>query len=156
MPLNSEVLFPAQPHDLASSSKALGIPFVIAGVAEKNLQYQSVIKENNISNVKHLWGTLESMVAGESCLLHPGAKCCVHQDVKLGVTGSPCNPYSTQRSKRFHDGGVVTHEMNDTTFKDVISYYQKFEPHTCVTEQVMGFQMATSTTDPQSPLDKSL
>ena len=31
--------------------------------------------------------------------------------VDVGVTGSPCNPFSTQRTKRFQNGDVASHRF---------------------------------------------
>ena len=136
--------------------EALGIPFVLLGAAEKKPQYQSVIQTNNL-NLKHLWGTLEHMVCQRPCILHPQENSCsVGRDTSLGVTGSPCNPYSTQRCKRFQDGDVAAHTMHNTTIRDVVSYYQVFQPHAGITEQVKGFGMATSSQDSESPLQKLL
>ena len=73
--------------------------------------------------------------------------------VSLGVTGSPCNPFSTFRTKRFADGSVSAHAMTDTTMASVIQFYQKFEPRAGITEQVKGFGMRTSSEDKTSPLN---
>jgi site-specific DNA-cytosine methylase len=77
-------------------------------------------------------------------------------DIHLAVTGSPCNPYSTMRTKRFHDGGVASHSMDGTTMTCVIEFYQQFEPKTGVTEQVAGFDKRTSTSDPITPYQRLL
>ena len=76
--------------------------------------------------------------------------------VSLGVTGSPCNPFSTFRTKRFADGSVSAHSMTDTTMASVIRFYQKFEPRAGITEQVKGFGMRTSSEDKTTPLNLSL
>ena len=76
--------------------------------------------------------------------------------VSLGVTGSPCNPFSTFRTKRFADGSVSAHSMTDTTMASVIRFYQKFEPRAGNTEQVKGFGMRTSSEDKTTPLNLSL
>lgn len=142
-----------------SLTQALGIPFSIVGAAEKNLQYQEVIKANNPASLKHLWGTLESMLEGGPCSLHPGGtqcSCTVPKGVSLGVTGSPCNPYSTARAKRFTEGDVASHSMHNTTMADVVSFYSKFEPHAGITEQVKGFAMVTGGSDTETPQQKQL
>ena len=94
------------------------------------------------------------------CTLHPAGLCSrsltESDDIALGVTGSPCNPYSTQRNKRFSDGSIAGHSMTDTTMESVVSFYQLYEPHCSITEQVAGFGMRTSHSDATTPLDKRL
>ena len=46
--------------------------------------------------------------------------------------------------------------MSNTTFQAVIDFYLRFEPKTGVTEQVKGFGMRTSASEPESPLNKHL
>ena len=90
-----------------------------------------------------MYESLESMLQGYSAR-QAGA-------VNLAVTGSPCNPYSIMRCKRFADGSVASHSMHGTTMQLVIDFYKKYEPHVGITEQVAGFGKRTSTADPTSP-----
>ena len=76
--------------------------------------------------------------------------------ISLGVTGSPCNPFSTIRTKRFHDGSVVDHSMTLTTMDSVVQFYKKFEPRCGITEQVKGFGMRLSSSVSTTPLDMFL
>ena len=145
---------------LLCKAKALGIPFVIAGLAEKNPQYQQVISENQKGHLHHMWGTLGAMLKEQQPCLLRGPKCSncsctIPVDIHLAVTGSPCNPFSSYRTKRFHDG-ASSHSMYSTTAEDVISFYRQFEPHVGITEQVKGFDMATSKEDPETPMQKPL
>ena len=149
--------------DTLFESEALGIPFNIIGAAEKNLQYQEVIRANNPASLKHLWGTVESMLETEGgrCCLHSGetetlGPCIVPKGASLGVTGSPCNPYSTQRAKRFAEGDVASHCMHNTTMEHVVSFYSRFEPNAGITEQVKGFNMVTGGADTETPMAKCL
>ena len=126
-----------------------------------NTSYQSVIMANNPGQVKHMYNSLEDMLDDKPCSLHEshGCKtCCTCSDADsspcLGVTGSPCNPYSIRRAKRFQDGSISEHSMNDTTQGSVIKFYQKFEPRTGISEQVMGFGMRTSSSVSQTPCEQ--
>ena len=76
--------------------------------------------------------------------------------VSLGVTGSPCNPFSTARPKRFADGSVASHSMTRTTMASVLEFYQRFEPRAGITEQVKGFGMRTSSNTSETPLQQFL
>ena len=104
--------------------------------------------------------------APASCVWHEGSSCsCVGslsqavangQGVSLGVTGSPCNPFSTARTKRFADGSVAGHSMTQTTMGSVLDFYQRFEPRAGITEQVKGFGMRVSSTNSETPLEQFL
>ena len=144
-------------------AKALRIPFECLGAAEKNPAYREVIMNNNNHDViHHLFESLEDMLDGFSkCSIssHAGLSCAKDlrfKDIDLGVTGSPCNPYSTKRAKRFEDGNVAHHSMNDTTQSSVLRFYQIFEPKVGVTEQVQGFGMPVSTSTSTTPLQLQL
>lgn len=116
--------------------------------------------ENNVGNVNHLYHTLEDMLVDSPCGLHESSQgcqcCCDGASPTLGVTGSPCNPYSTRRAKRFCDDSISAHSMTSITMDSVIKFYTKYEPHTGITEQVTGFGMRTSRSVETSPLDSSL
>lgn len=97
----------------------------------------------------------------QACVLHGSdgpcgnTSCQLPDEVNLGVTGSPCNPFSTLRTKRFVDGAAC-HSMHNTTAQGVIRFYTLFEPHVGITEQVKGFDMASNPHDTQTPLEKLL
>lgn len=142
-------------------TEALGIPFHCWGAAESNEKYRDMIMGNN--NVDHMYCSIEDMLHSVACSKHATAtaraqcQCCPEgASPRLGVTGSPCNPYSVRRAKRFVDGSISEHSMNKTTMESVIQFYQTFEPHTGVTEQVAGFLKRTSDVDPESPCEKCL
>ena len=130
---------------------------MLAGVAEKNPHYQQVIKGNNPGHLEHMWGELGAMLTDKPCTLHAGScsACHVPSEINLGVTGSPCNPFSQYRTKRFSDGAVC-HSMYKTTSEDVVGFYTKYEPHCGITEQVKGFGMPTSQSDQETPMKKPL
>ena len=126
-----------------------------------NKAYQEVILGNNRRHVKHMWGELDTMLdRRQACVLHGSAQLCgnppcpLPDEVHLAVTGSPCNPFSTLRTKRFVDGAAC-HSMYNTTSQSVIQFYTLFEPHVGITEQVKGFDMASSPHDTETPLQKS-
>ena len=133
------------------------------GASEINATYRDVILENHGVSIQHLHRSLEDLLVDKSCSLHDGASSCKVDgstkyggDINLGITGSPCNPYSTKRCKRFSNGNVASHSMSNITMESVITFYRRFEPKTGITEQVKGFAMRTSVEDPESPCDKFL
>ena len=73
----------------------------------------------------------------------------------LAVFGSPCNPFSRQRVKRFQDG-AQKHKMFETTFLDLRQWLEEFNPPTAVMEQVLGFDMRIQSDDARTPLSMFL
>ena len=125
----------------------------------KNPQYRDVIEMNNTGKVLHMFETLEGMLDGGPCLLHQSsnANCHPKREIHLGISGSPCQPYSQKRgSKRWACGGVASHPKHSTSMDSVLAWYTKYEPHASVTEQVMGFKMKTSHEISESPLEQPL
>lgn len=61
--------------------------------------------------------------------------------VDLLFSGSPCDPFSCQRAKRFEDGNVKQHHQFEVTMKQAVDLYGRFEPAKGIFEQVMGFAM---------------
>ena len=115
-------------------------------------------------------GSLEEMLGGSpaNCVWHGGVatnSCsCIGSvgetarmhGISLGITGSPCNPFSTARTKRFADGSVVEHSMTQTTMASVVGFYKQFEPRAGITEQVKGFGMKVSSAVSETPLNQFL
>ena len=126
--------------------QALNIDFECLAAAEIDENYRDVISLNHPSRVKHIYTSIEEMLEDK------GFKVC--GGPSLGVTGSPCNPFSTKRNKRFADGSIVDHRMSTTTFDCVTNWYSKFEPRTGITEQVRGFVMRISSSTPETPCDR--
>ena len=72
----------------------------------------------------------------------------------LLVTGTPCDPFSVQRAKRFADGQVKHHEDYSLTMESAVNMYLKYEPHVGVVEQVKGFIMPLASGDNATPYDR--
>lgn len=125
----------------------------------------------------HIHYSVEDLLLAAPCSLHDkneknkndversigsSCGCPVFQDathaggVNLLVTGSPCNPFSTRRAKRFADGNVASHCLSEVTFESVVQSYVMLEPKTGVTEQVKGFDQRISSSNPETPLDQRL
>ena len=108
-----------------------------------NESYRNIMVANN-SDIQHLYQTLEDMLESKPCTLHPLNHMCQScpdgSSPSLLVTGSPCNPYSTRRAKRFAEDSISEHSMTTTTMESVVSTYRKYEPHTGIMEQVTVFE----------------
>lgn len=107
----------------------------------------------------------DMLAANQRCTLHSGDLTCQcsyvgngpgAEEISMLVTGSPCNPFSTKRNKRFHDGSVVAHPMSRTTMRSVVLTYTKYEPRVGITEQVRGFGMRYSAHEEATPLSEFL
>ncbi len=116
--------------------------------------------KNHRLDLRHAYACLEDQLADNGCLLHPGCNgsSCNSVDsdsnIHFGIAGAPCDPYSTQRSKRYHDGSVANHPDFHVLNDSMISFWKKYEPKTGIVEQVVGFSKATSVNDPVTPLQR--
>ena len=126
--------------------QALKIDFRICHASEQNLAYRKLVLLNNDGLLlpQDFHSTIEEQVRVRKPDL----------DVDLLVTGSPCNPFSTQRSKRFKPGDVAKHAASGVTFDSVVAMYQSHEPKVGVTEQVEGFDKPVSAMDRVTPMQR--
>ena len=87
------------------------------GASECNDGFRAVIQRN--VEVKHLHGTMLEQTRGQPCIFHKDlGGCCEMEVCDLAVFGTPCNPFSDMRVKRYRDGSVVQHPLADVTFRD--------------------------------------
>lgn len=78
-----------------------------------------------------------------ACSDHPTSSFCqgCPSEADLGVVGSPCHPYSTQRSNRYSENSVSSHPEFGVSMEDTVNFIQKYEPKLVISEQVRGFDM---------------
>jgi len=153
--------------------QALAIPYVVISASEINATYREFIDWNYPGKFSHLFPSIETQLAGTSVccfckggtpskILGPCNPSKVLNDMReldgpsLMVTGSPCNPYSTQRTKRFAVDSVRNHSLFDVTDKSTISLLKQYEPKKWLFEQVWGFTMPFSTATKETPKDRFL
>ena len=117
--------------------------------------YRNFCDLNYPGKFLHFYSSIEEQAAGSSCCcfckgglqdkLHgfcdPLANDGFRDTVQVLFSGSPCDPFSQQRAKRFGDGSVASHYQFDTTMRQVCALYMKYEPEVGVFEQVFGFTM---------------
>lgn len=137
----------------------LEIPFTCVSISEKSAAYQAFIEANFPDRIEHAYRTMADQICGEGCLKHVGSgRRCGNQgqrqSPRLAVFGTPCDPFSKQRSKRWCDGSVKAHGDFATTFQDVYQLLEAEEPLITIMEQVDGFDMPFSSTDRQSPRER--
>ena len=124
--------------------QALGIDFTAVSISEANETYRNVIQANHRHAIQTVFDDVKAQVNH-----HRLAKA----SPDIGVTGSPCNPFSCQRTKRFATGNVASHVDFDTTMTSVVDFYSTVEPKLGITEQVMGFEKPFSSSDDRTPLN---
>ena len=75
-------------------------------------------------------------------------------DFDLGVLGAPCNPYSTQRTKRKMSGSVEGHDLYDVLMVHGLDFMVTGNAKAYIVEQVEGFGQPFSKTDATTPLER--
>ena len=117
--------------------------------SDPNLKCKVFIEENYAGNAPtHWYLDIDSQYRSKPCVKHmyahdgcdPCPVGCGHPD--FAITGSPCHPFSLQRSTRFEN--MVDHHEYDTTMSTLLCWAKRFEPKCWVMEQVQGFDMAFS------------
>ena len=129
--------------------QVLGLPYVLQSISESDAAYRSMVKANHGKKLLKIFESVEDQL-----LYHSGLS--ATQVTDLLVTGSPCNPFSTMRCKRFENGDVVDHSKYGLTESVVTGLYRTLCPKVGVTEQVEGFDRPFSTSNPDTPLAKLL
>ena len=139
--------------------QAMNIPFNVMSASDPNYKCCRMLSSsNNRTKVPTHWHRdLEAQIAGKACLRHPFASGCdpspVHVDV--GICGTPCHPFSTQRAGRFEPGSVEAHHECDIALGQFIRWLARFQPSVQIFEQVMGFTMPFTKGGSYTPLQRS-
>ena len=90
---------------------------------------------------------LSCTVAGRACADTSGPPL-----VHLLISGTPCNPFSKQNSrKRWSTGHVKGHASYGLTMQTLLGLYKKYAPLIGVMEQVCGFDMAYDSATSETP-----
>lgn len=98
---------------------------------------------------------MEGQLKGERCAAHPAELSCeLPESCDLMVLGTPCNPFSTQRVKRYHPNSVMNHHLVQHTFSDTYQMIEKMEPANMIMEQTEGFGLPISVDDSTPPLQR--
>ncbi|CAE7926006.1 unnamed protein product, partial [Symbiodinium necroappetens] len=138
---------------------ALEIPFVPVGAADINDRFRAYVRCTVREPVSHFHASMEDQVSGVCCTLHRGQAGCIGEPagvVDIAVAGSPCPPFSMQRSKRYLDGSVEQHPLYYVTDDILPRWLVRFEPKFAVLEQVMGFDRPTEAGQSVTPLQRFL
>eukprot|EP00439_Symbiodinium_sp_Y106_P048890 s5553_g6.t1 len=119
--------------------------FQMLSISEINQEYRQLFMANMPhGHVKHLFGSLEEQCAGQSpCILcqQQGQQCsvrelCEAEGVDLLIAGSPCDPFSKMRAKRFASGTLKKHVSYGLTMDAMVDSFLCHKPRIAVMEQV--------------------
>lgn len=139
---------------------------MVLSASEMNDQNRAFCILNFPRKFQHFYKTLSEQGKGETvCTLCTGTmesemfgpcKPLEGADVDLLFSGSPCDPFSQQRSKRFSNGSVKDHAQFQTTMGEVTDLYHAYTPRIGVFEQVWGFCMPFERNGKNTPKDEFL
>ena len=111
----------------------------------------SFVKANHgMSMPTHWRRDLDTQRCNGPCMMHPYASegcdsCPVGRgSVDFSLTGSPCHPFSQQRSTRFDGSSVCAHHEFETTMKSLLEWADRYCPRVWIMEQVRGFDLPFS------------
>ncbi|CAE7675358.1 unnamed protein product [Symbiodinium necroappetens] len=119
--------------------------FDIVSMSEANQEYRRLCMANtNPEHVKHMFGSIEDQCRAHSpCLLchERGQQCnvrelCESEGVDLLVAGSPCDPFSKMRAKRFACGTLKQHVSYGITMDAMVESFLCHKPKVAIMEQV--------------------
>ena len=143
---------------ISACVQALDVPFIVVSASEQNAEYRKFFLQNYPGKFQHVFCKLEDQLKEGACSLHNCEATCVSRsdrsNIDLMITGSPCDPFSLQRAKRFSHDGVKCHPDFLTTMKSVVSMYSLYEPRVAILEQVKGFTMPFEVGTTESPMDR--
>lgn len=140
-------------------SQFFDVPFHASGCAEPQPAFKSYVMANHGSDIEHFHERMSDQIASSPCILHPAGTGCqaIAHDVGLLVMGTPCNPFSKQRTKRGRTGEMREHWAYDITFQDSLALLRTAQPKAAVLEQVPGFGQPEDADDweaDSSPYDR--
>lgn len=146
----------------------MNLDFEISSASELIPSYRDLCTENYPGKILHFYPSIEEQVSESTVcslctntlaaqMLGP-CKPWQGKSPDLLLSGSPCDPFSCQRAKRFSDGteksSVEAHAQFDVTMDQVVSLYHKWEPIIGVFEQVAGFTMPFVAGGTECPKDR--
>ena len=123
----------------------LNLAFKCISASEPDKHKVAFLESNFPGQPLRMFKTLEDQLESDDCMLTP----------HVAVWGTPCDPFSRQRCKRFSDGAMA-HVGFDTTFSELKRWLEVFNPAAGVMEQVEGFSMPLHTGTSVTPLSMLL
>ena len=107
-----------------------------------------MIREN-FHDLTHFYMSMDDQTRGTGCV-HSKASGSAGfmpnfhvESPDLGITGTPCQPFSRQRVKRSAPGSVAGHKAYETTFTDLVCWLHSFEPKVAIVSRWRGWTSAS-------------
>ena len=142
---------------IGSCRQELQIPCWCTSTSEPYEAFRVFAQANHGHKVSHWHYTMQTQLKGEPCSSHHhegSLGCSVDRDCHLLVMGTPCNPFSQMRSKRYHPESVMQHTLTERTFGDAYEMLEMVRPVSAVLEQSEGFAKPISTKTKETPLSR--
>ena len=144
------------------------MPFKLLAASDVCASYRKFVSLNFHGCVEHIFESLEEQLRpGSVCELCAGRRSpddfvssqtfChdyEHCGIDLLMTGTPCNPFSTMRSKRYATDMLQHHSLFDVTMQSAIKLYTLLEPKRGIFEQVWGFCQPIHAGATETPKDR--
>ena len=136
--------------------QAFNVPFNLLSASDPNLKGRILMCANCRCAATHWHKDLASQARDAPCALHPYANSCVSQPVApdLAICGTPCHPYSTQRSGRFDEASVESHHEFEVAMSQFMQWLHHMQPKAQVFEQVDGFMMPFNKQTVETPFER--
>lgn len=137
-----------------ATMQELGIPYKLLSTSEPHEPFRQFASVNHDSC--HWHRTIGDQLKDAPCASHPQSVECKVADegCHLLILGTPCNPFSTQRQKRFAPGSIMAHGLSTHTFDDAYQMLSKVKPVNCIFEQTEGFDKPFDTETTETPLQR--
>ena len=142
---------------LINNCQALNLPFNVLSAADPKEKCRTFVDENlHTQKPTHWFKDMQGQMSNSACRRHPYTSTCQACPVlaDIGILGSPCHPFSTQRSHRFVEGAVEAHAEFDVAMKFFMSWIKEYEPCVQIFEQVMGFKLPFHRGASETPLSR--
>ena len=138
-----------------AAAQALNIPFNLMSASDPAAHCRAFADENLTNHqATHWFAGIKQQAEGTACLRHPYAERCQGSPVQADVAllGSPCHPFSSQRSTRWTKGSVEGHPEFDISMSQSLTWIKAFLPGVLIYEQVMGFTQPFYEKGSETPL----
>ncbi|CAE7307438.1 unnamed protein product [Symbiodinium sp. CCMP2592] len=142
--------------------QAFGYDFQLHSISERSNAYRDFLLENHGDRLLHVFGDVKSQLEASDarpCLTCAAKNIVCNEsefagEVHLMVAGSPCDPYSVMRQKRFHEDSVMRHRDYSTMFSSVLRMIAKYLPFITILEQLLGFDQKFDAASPETPYQR--
>ena len=137
-------------------AQAFNVPYNLMSASDPNVKARDVMEANLAGRATHWFSSLTSQARRCPCTVHPFACSCEPAPAvpDLGVSGTPCHPFSQLREGRFSRDSVEQHREFDVGVGQFMEWLSRLQPKCHVFEQVDGFMQPFDSTSSESPYQR--